>query len=176
MKGSWAGEGGGALINQAIHQVDLLRWLVGAVREVSAVWQIGAIHRIESEDIVTAWLRYANGATGVLQAATAFWPGYPERIELHGTKGTAIVTGDKLTAWDVLDDRGDPPPLADAVASGASDPMAISLAPFERQFRDFGQAIRAGRPPLVSGSEGLQALEVVDAVYQACRTGTPVLL
>jgi UDP-N-acetyl-2-amino-2-deoxyglucuronate dehydrogenase len=72
----------------------------------------------------------------VLQASTAFWPGYPERIELHGTKGTAVVTGDRLTHWDVRDDEGEPPPLARDVASGASDPMAISLDPVERQFRD----------------------------------------
>src|SRR5215469_4781046 len=87
IKGSWAVEGGGALINQAIHQVDLLRSWAGPVQEVFAYWQIGATHRIESEDIVSAVLRYANGATGVIQAATSFEPGYPERIELHGTKG-----------------------------------------------------------------------------------------
>lgn len=170
-KGTWTVEGGGALINQAIHQVDLLRWLVGPIRDVAAVWQLGAAHAIESEDIVNAVVRYANGATGVIQASTAFWPGYPERIEIHGTKGTAIVTGDRLTTWDVKDDRGGTPPVAQSVASGASDPLAISLEPFERQFRDFADAIRTGRPPLVAGREGYQALEIVDAIYRACRTG-----
>ena len=91
---------------------------------------------------MNAVVRYASGRTGVIQASTAFWPGYTERIEFHGTKGTAIISGDKLTAWDVQDDSGDPPPLASEVASGASDPMAISLEPFERQFLDFGEAIR----------------------------------
>jgi predicted dehydrogenase len=176
IKGSWAIEGGGALINQAIHQVDVLRWLAGPVREVYATWQIGALHKIESEDVVNAMVSFASGATGVMQAATAFWPGYTERIELHGTKGTAIISGDKLTGWDVKDDEGEPPPLATDVASGSSDPMAISLEPFERQFRDFGEAIRTGRPPLVSGVEGCQALEIVDAVYRSCRTGTKVTL
>ena len=121
-------------------------------------------------------LRYASGATGVIQASTALWPGYPERTELHGTKGTAIITGDKLTTWDVADDSGDPAPVTKAVASGASDPMAISLDPFERQFLDFGDAIAKGRQPLVSGEEGYQALEVVDAVYRSCRTGEKVAL
>jgi predicted dehydrogenase len=176
VKGSWATEGGGALINQAIHQVDLLRWFAGPVSELSGMWQLGALHRIESEDVVTALLRYRNGATGVIQASTAFWPGYSERIELHGTKGSAIVTGDRLTAWDVQDDTGEPPPLAGAVASGASDPMAISLEPFERQFLDFGDAILSGRPPLVSGVEGLHAIEVVDGIYRACRSGEKVAL
>jgi len=176
IKGSWAGEGGGALINQAIHQVDLLRWLIGPVRELCAFWQLGAPHRIESEDVVSAVLRYENGATGVIQASTAFWPGYTERIEIHGAKGTAIVSGDKLTAWDVANDSGDPAPVSAAVASGAADPMAISLAPFERQFLDFGEAIRTGRPPLVSGEDGYQALELTLAIYRSCREGGKVTL
>lgn len=176
IKGSWAVEGGGALINQAIHQVDVLRWLIGPVKEVFGYWQLGALHKIESEDVVCALLRYENGATGVIQASTAFWPGYTERIEIHGTKGTAIISGDKLTGWDVRDDSGEAPPLAKDVATGASDPMAISLEPFERQFRDFGEAIRTGRSPLVSGEEGYRALEIVLAVYRSCREGAKVTL
>jgi UDP-N-acetyl-2-amino-2-deoxyglucuronate dehydrogenase len=176
IKGSWEGEGGGALINQAVHQVDLLRWFAGPVARVFGLWQLGAIHRIESEDVVTAVLQYASGATGTIQAATALWPGYPERIELHGTRGTAIVTGDRLTTWDVMDDTGEAPPPSTQVASGASDPMAISLEPFERQFLDFGRAVRSGGRPLVSGEEGVQALELVDAIYRSCRSGQAVSL
>ena len=176
IKGSWRTEGGGALINQAIHQVDLLRWLAGPVKQLFAVWQLGAVHRIESEDVVNAVVEYASGATGVIQAATAFRPGYAERIEVHGSRGTAVITGDKLTTWDVEGDSGDRAPVAEAVASAASDPMAISLEPFERQFLDFGDAIRTGRKPRVSGEEGYQALEVVDAVYRSCRTGQKVVL
>jgi predicted dehydrogenase len=176
IKGSWAVEGGGALINQGIHQVDLLRWLIGPVTELFAVWQLGAAHRIESEDIVNAVVRYQNGATGVLQASTAFWPGYSERVEIHGTKGTAVVTGDKLTSWDVRDDAGEVPPVASQLKTGASDPMAISLEPFERQFLDFGNAIRKRSEPLVSGEEGYRALEIVEAIYRSCRTGAAVRL
>jgi predicted dehydrogenase len=176
IKGSWKTEGGAALINQAIHQIDILRWLGGPVAEVFAAWQLGALHKIESEDVISAVVRFASGATGVVQASTAFWPGYPERIELHGTKGTAVVTGDKLTAWDVENDSGDPAPVTKAVASGASDPMAISLEPFERQFQDFADAIIHHRQPQVSGVEGYQALEVVDAIYRSCRIGQKVVL
>ena len=176
IKGSWATEGGGAMINQAIHQVDVIQWLIGGVREVFGYWQLGAMHRIESEDVVNALLRYNIGATGVIQASTAFWPGYSERLEVHGTKGTAVITGDKLTAWDVENDSGDPPPLAKDVASGASDPMAISTVPFERQFADFAEAIRTGRRPLVDGEEGYKALEIVTSVYRSCREGVPVRL
>ena len=176
IKGSWKTEGGGALINQAIHQIDILRWLAGPVSELFGVWQLGALHKIESEDVVSAVVRYTSGATGVIQAATAFWPGYTERTEFHGTKGTAVISGDKLTTWDVENDSGDPAPVAQEVASGASDPMAISLEPFERQFLEFGDAIQNGRKPLVSGEEGYQALELVDAVYRSCRTGEKVRL
>ncbi len=140
------------------------------------MWQLGALHRIESEDVVNAVVRYAGGATGVVQASTAFWPGYTERTEFHGTKGTAVISGDKLTTWDVENDSGEPAPVAKEVASGASDPMAISLEPFERQFRDFGEAIATRRKPLVSGEEGYQALEIVDAVYRSCRSGEKVRL
>ncbi|MBV8894926.1 MAG: Gfo/Idh/MocA family oxidoreductase, partial [Acidobacteriaceae bacterium] len=173
IKGSWQTEGGGALINQAIHQIDLLLYLSGPVSSVFGKWQLGARHRIESEDIVNALLAYEAGATGVIQASTALWPGYAERIEIHGTKGSAIITGDRLTAWEVLDDeaanRVDPAPLAGSAASGASDPMAISLTPFERQFEDFAEAIRTKRNPLVDGVEGCRALATVLAIYESCR-------
>ena len=176
IKGSWAVEGGGALINQAIHQIDILRWLAGPVSTVTANWRLGAVHKIESEDMINAMLTFQSGALGIVQAATAFWPGYSERVELHGTKGSAIFTGDKLTSWDVQNDSGDPAPLASTVASGASDPMAISLEPFERQFNDFARAIKEKSKPLVGGEEGLYALEIVEAAYQSSRSGHKVTL
>ena len=168
VKGSWAGEGGGALINQAIHQVDLLLHLIGAVDEVDARWQLGALHRIESEDSLNALLHYSSGALGVIQAATSFWPGYPERLEIHGTKGSAIVTGDQLTAWDVQDDSGEAAPVTRQAASGASDPMAISVVSIERQLSDFGEACRAGRLPACSGLDGFRALQLVRSIYTSC--------
>jgi predicted dehydrogenase len=176
IKGSWATEGGGALINQAIHQIDILLYLIGPVKETFGYWQLGALHKIESEDVVQALLKYSNGATGVLQASTAFWPGYSERLEIHGTRGTAIITGDKLTSWDVQDDEGEPAPVDREVASGASDPMAISLAPFERQFLDFGAAIQNHNRPLVAGEDGYRALELVIGIYNSCREGRKVSL
>lgn len=178
IKGSWETEGGGALMNQAIHQVDILLSLAGPVAYVTGSWQLGARHKIESEDVVNALLSYQSGATGVIQAATAFWPGYTERIELHGTKGSAIISGDRLTSWDVLDDgsanAADPAPVEGNVASGSSDPMAISLTSFERQFRDFAESIVDRREPVVNGEEGYRALELVIAIYDSCREGKPV--
>jgi UDP-N-acetyl-2-amino-2-deoxyglucuronate dehydrogenase len=176
VKGAWDVEGGGALINQAIHQVDILLSLAGPVKDVVGTWQLGALHRIESEDVVNAMMRYQSGATGIIQASTAIWPGYSERVEIHGTKGTAVLTGDKLTTWDVQDDVGEPAPVESSVMSGASDPMAIPLTPFERQFRDFGEACQTGRAPVVSGEEGMKALQLVLGVYQSCREDRRVVL
>ncbi|HZP04398.1 MAG TPA: Gfo/Idh/MocA family oxidoreductase [Terracidiphilus sp.] len=176
IKGSWAVEGGGALISQAIHQVDVLLHLIGAVDEVFGYWHLGALHKIESEDLVCAVMRYASGATGVIQAGTALWPGYPERVEIHGTKGSAIITGDQLTTWDVQNDSGEPPPVAQQAKSGASDPMAISLTPFERQLADFGEACQAGKPAASSGIEGYRALQLVRSIYDSCSEGRKIKL
>ncbi len=174
VKGAWATEGGGALINQGIHQIDMLLYLCGAVSEVFGYWQLHARHKIESEDVISAVMKYGSGATGVIQASTAMWPGYTERLEIHGTKGTAIVSGDKLTTWNIDGDSGEPAPVERDVASGASDPMAISLTPFERQFTDFGNAIRENREPMSSGNEGFRALELVTSIYDSCRSGEKV--
>jgi predicted dehydrogenase len=174
VKGSWAGEGGRALITQAIHQVDLLLYLVGAIDEVFGYWHLGAVHKIESDDLLCAVLRYASGATGVVQASTVLWPGYPERIEIHGTRGSAIVTGDQLTAWDVKEYEGEPPPIAQYTKSGASNPMSISSRPFERQFADFGKACNTGRSPVSSGVDGYRALQVVSSIYRSCAEGRKV--
>ena len=173
-KGTWAVEGGGALINQGIHTADVMQYLGGPVKRAFAHWQLGATHEMEAEDLVNAVLVYESGAGGVLQAATAALPGYPERIEIHGSKGTAIITGDQLTAWDVDGDSGDDAPLASGVDSGAADPMAISIANLQRQFRDFGRAVREGGAPLVDGAEGLSALRFVLGVYESARTGAAV--
>ncbi|MGA2634779.1 MAG: Gfo/Idh/MocA family oxidoreductase [Terracidiphilus sp.] len=168
IKGSWAGEGGGALINQAIHQIDVLLYLIGPVDEIFAQWQLGALHKIESEDSLNALLHYSSGALGVIQAATSYWPGFPERVEIHGTKGSAVITGDQLTAWDVRDDSGEAAPLAHHAATGASDPMAISLLTIERQLLDFGEACATGRPPACTGMDGFRALQLVKSIYVSC--------
>ncbi len=175
-KGTWKVEGGGALINQGIHTVDLLQYFAGPVHEIFANWQLGAAHKMEAEDLVNALLRYQSGATGVIQAATAVHPGYPERIEIHGTKGSATITGDHLTAWDVEGDSGEPAPVSASVDSGASDPMAISLEPIKRQFLDFGNAVKNKTNPLVDGEQGLRALQIVLGVYESARSGKVVSL
>lgn len=169
IKGSWAVEGGGSLINQGIHQVDWLLFLMGDVQQVFGQWHLGVRHKIESDDVLSALVRFENGANSVIQTSTAMWPGFTERIEIHGTKGSAILAGDRLVRWEVPEDTGDAAPVAADVSSGSSDPMAISLAPFERAFLDFGNAIKTGQAPLISGEEGLRALELVQGIYTSAR-------
>jgi UDP-N-acetyl-2-amino-2-deoxyglucuronate dehydrogenase len=176
IKGSWAVEGGGSLINQGIHQVDWLLYMLGGVKQVFAQWHLGVRHNIESDDVLSALLRYDNDATGIIQTSTAMWPGFTERIELHGTKGSAILAGDRLVRWEVVDDFGDPAPVAADVSSGSSDPMAISLAPFERAFLNFGHAIESGEAPLIDGEEGLRALELVQSIYTSARENRLVMI
>lgn len=169
IKGSWAVEGGGSLINQGIHQVDWLLYLIGDVKQVFGQWHLGVRHKIESDDVLSALLRFESGATGVIQTSTAMWPGFTERIELHGTKGSAVLSGDRLTRWEVVDDEGEAAPVMAEGSSGSSDPMAISLAPFERAFLNFGAAIAGKHPPLISGEEGLRALQLVQSIYTSAR-------
>ncbi|RPI26721.1 MAG: gfo/Idh/MocA family oxidoreductase, partial [Acidobacteria bacterium] len=175
-KGSWKMEGGGALINQTIHQIDLLRWIMGPVKRLRCEWQLAGLHPIDSEDTAAALLRYENGAIGVVQASTAFYPGFPDRIEIHGTTGSVLTEGDYLKHWEV---PGCPPPPADAFQSsklGSSRPMDISVEPFCRQLRDVMQAITSGRPPLVSGQEGLETLKLVLAMYESARENREIAL
>lgn len=175
-KGTWAMEGGGALINQGIHTVDVSMYLAGMAKTIAANWQLGAAHEIEVEDILNAIITYEGGVTGVLQASTAFRPGYSERIEIHGTKGSAIITGDKLTHWDVDGDAGEDAPIEAAEMSGAADPMAIPIGNLKRQFQDFGCAVDTGGKPLVDGEQGYRALQIVLGVYEAAREAKIVTL
>ena len=175
-KGTWAVEGGGALINQGIHTVDLLLYFAGAVSEVHANWRLGVTHKIETEDMVNALLSYRSGATGVIQASTAIQPGYPERIELHGTQGSAVIEGDRLVVFDLAKDGGSDAPITHNLDSGASDPGDISLEPIKRQFLDFGEAVASGRKPHCAGEEGYAALELVLAIYDAARENKKAIL
>jgi predicted dehydrogenase len=105
------------------------------------------------------------------------WPGYTERIEIHGTKGSAIISGDRLTSWDVMDDElADPAPVEAGSESGSSDPMNISVTTFERQFLDFAEAIKNNREPLCGGEDGYRALQVVLGIYQSCKENQMVML
>jgi UDP-N-acetyl-2-amino-2-deoxyglucuronate dehydrogenase len=175
-KGAWEVEGGGALINQAIHQIDLLRWIAGPVRKIYCEWQLGGLHPIESEDAASALLRYSSGAIGVVQAATCFYPGFPDRLEIHGTAGSVATEGDYLKRWDVEGTLAPSPELFQSGGLGASKPMDIPVTPFCRQLLDVKDAILSRREPLVSGEEGRETLRLVLEMYRSAREGREVEL
>jgi UDP-N-acetyl-2-amino-2-deoxyglucuronate dehydrogenase len=181
-KGTQALDGGGALMNQAIHNVDLLLWLMGPVTHVTGFTAMLAHERIEVEDTAVACLRFASGALGVIQATTSVHPGLPKTIAVHGDRGTAVVEQDDVLRWDftpeTAEDRAVKKRFAGKVGAsgGASDPAAISHQGHARQLADFVQAVRAGGAPQVDGREGRRSVEVIEAVYRSARTGRTVEL
>lgn len=179
-KGTRALDGGGALMNQAIHNVDLLLWMMGPVTHISGLTATLAHERIEVEDTAVACLRFKNGALGVIQAATSVWPGLPKTIGIHGDKGTVVIEQDDLLRWEF-----NPPTSEDdairarfahksGASGGSSNPAAISHVGHARQLADFVAAIESGRPPLVDGREGRRAVELILGIYQANATGRVV--
>jgi UDP-N-acetyl-2-amino-2-deoxyglucuronate dehydrogenase len=174
-RGSWALDGGGALMNQGIHTVDLLVWMLGEPVEVSARTACLAHQRIEVEDIAVAVIRFASGALGVLHATTAAYPGLTARIQVHGDRGSAVIDGDRLTYFHAagLNLAADLLPGADPAPTAGSDPGALSDAHLH-QYRDFVEAIEQGRRPAVTVDDAIRALAVVTAVYESARTGESV--
>ncbi|MCE9545489.1 MAG: Gfo/Idh/MocA family oxidoreductase [Planctomycetia bacterium] len=181
-RGTWQLDGGGALMNQAVHSVDLLTWLMGPVVEIRAQTATLAHERIEVEDTAIATLRFANGALGTIEASTAVYPGYLKRIEIHGSEGTAVIEEEDIKVWEFANkgrrDAAVKKHMAElhSSAGGASDPSAISHAGHARQFRDMLDAIRNDRAPLVNGHEGRRSIEIILGIYKAAETGRGVLL
>lgn len=180
-RGTWALDGGGAYMNQAIHNVDLLYWLMGDVAEVSAQTATLAHDRIEVEDVGVACLKFANGALGVMEATTSAWPGHLKKTEIHGTRGSVIVEQDSILSWQFEKPKAKDATILEKFAKsastgGASDPKAISCQGHMEQLKDFLKAIQTGQPPKVTGAEGRKSIEIILAIYQAARTGKTVKL
>jgi predicted dehydrogenase len=181
-RGTWALDGGGALINQGVHSVDLLAWLMGPVAEIQARAATLAHVRIEVEDTVVASLRFENGALGTIVATTAAFPGFLKRIEIHGSEGSAVLEEEALKSWDFAKPRAEDRAIRAAMSDhattggGAGDPSAIGHAGHAKQFRDFVSAVRGGRRPAVDGHEGRRSVEIVLGVYKAAETGKVVKL
>jgi predicted dehydrogenase len=179
-RGTWALDGGGALMNQAIHNVDLLAWLMGDVVQVFAFAERLAHERIEVEDTAVACLRFRSGALGVIEAATSAFPGLLKRTEIHGDRGSARVEQDDLTLWDFQEKVPSDNEVLALMAgrsvgnSGASDPRGISHAGHRDQLADFLAALDAGRPAAVDGREGRRSVEIIRALYRSAQTGRPV--
>lgn len=173
-RGTWALDGGGALINQAVHTVDLMLWLFGDVVSVQAKSK-ALLHAIEAEDTLVALLEFANGALGVLQATTSVYPGYPRQLELTGAEGSLMIAQDRLLAADLRNPRPDLQcgGRADENAS-ASSPVVSDVRGHQAVLEDFLQAIQNDTTPRCDGREGRRSLALVEAIYAACRTGERV--
>jgi len=181
-RGTWKLDGGGALMNQAIHTVDLLTWLMGPVDEIQAQTATLAHKRIEVEDVATATLKFANGALGVIEASTAAYPGYLKRIELHGNEGTAVLEEEDIKTWDFAKKSRSDAAILKAMQSskssggGAADPSAIGHHGHTMQFRDFVKAIKTDGTPAVDGHEGRRSVEIILAIYKSAMSGKTVKL
>ncbi len=172
-RGTKARDGGGVLLTQAIHTLDVLLSLAGDAAEVSAYAATTAVHRMECEDLVCAAVRWQNGALGVIEATTAAYPGAAERIELTGTRGTATLAG---TALEMRFDDGRREALAADGSGGGTgaDPMAFPHDYHRSVWRDFLDAVQSGGEPRVNGQEGLRVHRLIDALLVSAAKGTQV--
>jgi predicted dehydrogenase len=181
-KGTKALDGGGALMNQAIHNVDLLLWMMGPVTHINGFTATLAHQRIEVEDTAVACLRFASGALGVIQATTSVHPGLPKTIAVHGDRGTVVIEQDDVLRWDFTPETAEDQAVKQRFAQkvgasgGSSNPAAISHVGHARQLADFIKAITTGSAPVVDGREGRKAVEVILAIYQSTASGRVVTL
>jgi len=178
---SWRGtralDGGGALMNQGVHALDLLLWLAGDVRRVSGRVQT-RLRPIEVEDNAVAWLEFANGALGLVQASTVCYPGQSKRVEIKGDRGSITLLDDIPVLWEFDDAR----PEDDAIRAGqgerpgggAGDPTAISVEGHRLQYLDFVEAVASGREPGIPGREGRRAVALIAAIYESSARGCPL--
>ena len=178
-RGTWKLDGGGALMNQGIHLLDLLLWYLGDAAEVQAQMTTLA-HAIEVEDCISATARFTNGALGSVSATTAAAPGYPHRVEVYGQRGGMQIEGEQIVRWE-SESMPHVPGLALSVPgiapSGAgSSPRGISQQGHQRLIANMVTAIREKRQPLVPGEEGRRSLALTLAIYEAARTGRRILL
>ncbi len=181
-RGTWALDGGGALMNQAIHSVDLLLWLMGPVTEISAMTATMTHQRIEVEDVAVANIRFASGALGVIEATTTAYPGALKRIEVCGDQGTAVLEEEDIHTWQFADETAEDEQIRKSMAGktetggGASDPSAIGHHGHTMVFEDLVRAIQEDGTPLIDGHEGRRSVEVICAIYESARTGQIVKL
>ena len=181
-RGTWKLDGGGALMNQAIHTVDLLLWLMGPVAEVSAYTATRSHERIEVEDVAVATLRFASGALGVIEATTGAYPGSLKKIEVAGDGGMAILEEEDLVKWQFAKPNKKDEKIAAEMAGrtktggGAGDPAAIGHVAHRELFKDFLASIKSGQPSSIDGREGRRSVELILAIYKSAKTGRPVKL
>ncbi len=181
-RGTWKFDGGGALMNQGTHTVDLLQWLMGSpVKRVSAFTALLGHKDIEVEDTAVAAIEFANGALGVLFGTTALYPGMSSRVEIGGTAGTIISESNCLRVFQFADEKPEDKEIIErfgkpANAAGASDPKAISSENHTRNFEAFLKAVDENKTPELNGTEARKAVQIVLSAYESAKTGKVIEL
>lgn len=174
-KGTLAGDGGAALINQGIHTIDLLLAIFGEATTVYG--KIRTVkHKIEGEDLGVALLQFENGALGTIEGSTAIYPGFPERLEIYGQKGSIILEGGNIKDWHVEGQETEDVSAAAKTGSGASDPNAIGHQAHKAQIADMIEAILTDREPVVNGEEARRSLAVIKGIYASSASGGEIEL
>lgn len=179
-RGTWAIDGGGAVMNQGIHRIDLLQWLFGEVESVYAHAACLAHERIEVEDTAVAVLRFKSGAVGSVIASTAAYPGFPARLEVHGDQGGTVVEDNKIIAWHGRDISPEEEArvlgqfAGEKRAGAMADPAMLSHIGHERQIADMALAVLEDREPMVTGLEARKSVAIIEAIYASARSGQPV--
>jgi len=172
-RGTWAFDGG-VLSNQAIHYIDLLCWIAGELDEVEYARVETRARKIEVEDCAVAILRFKNGAWGVVQGSTIVYPGLPARVEICGTKGSAVMSDADLLHWKIEGEEETPPLQTQAKAAGASEPGIASLTGHDLQIADFVQAIREDRDPFITPEDARRTVAVLRSIYQKALGHQPL--
>jgi len=181
-RGTWKLDGGGILMNQAIHAIDLLVWFCGPIRTVTARTAMLAHERIAIEDVAVVAVEFTSGALGAIQGTTAAYPGDAVRHEVMGTDGMVYLESDRVALWKLRDEieagaSGEQTAAAQDEGTGASsDPLAVSSNVFTRNIDDIARSARDGTEPLVSGEQHKLAVEVICAAYVSAQTGKTVEL
>lgn len=179
-RGTWKLDGGGAMMNQSIHTIDLLYYLAGEVSVVSAFADRSIHERIEVEDVAVAILRFKNGAMGVIEGATACYSptGHPAEVHLCGSDGTIFMKDNRFTVWDFRNKSASDRRIRETLGAeaggpgaGAADPAAIDAIGFQRNFEDVVRALKKGTQPLIDGREARKSIEIILAVYQSALSG-----
>ncbi len=174
-RGTYARDGGGVLITQAIHSLDLLCMLMGPVAEVQAMVGTTGLHRMESEDSVTAGIRFASGALGTVWATTAAYPGAAESIGIDFERGAARLSGGALTV-SRHDGSTRTVGAGDGETGGGADPMAFSHQRHRAVIADFVAAVRENRDPLIRGTDALEVQLLIEAIVASSRERRTIAL
>jgi UDP-N-acetyl-2-amino-2-deoxyglucuronate dehydrogenase len=178
-RGTWALDGGGALMNQSIHTIDALIYLAGPIKSVQANTACLAHTDIEVEDIAVAIVEFENGARGVIEGSTCTWSkdGHPARVQLCGTEGSVFLADEAFELWDFMHEKPEDAEIratlmkGQAAGIGANDPKAINFYQHQRNFEEVVNAIQEGREPTVSASEARKPVAVIRAIYESAQNG-----